>query len=164
MVAHYSKILHDSSLGWAMSGNVHWLWPVFATLHLFGMALVVAWIGAIDLRLLGVAKGLPVRALQALAPIGWLGFAITLVTGVGFYAGTPEQYQNVAFGAKIISIILAGANGVLFYASGMARAVSEVAAGEDAPPTAKLSAAASLILWIGVIFWGRMIPIFSSGF
>src|SRR5262245_12950557 len=159
MVAHYSKILHDSSLGWAMSGNVHWLWPVFSTLHLFGMALVAAWIGAIDLRLLGVAKGLPLKALQVLAPIGWLGLAITLVTGVGFYAGTPEQYQNVAFGAKVTCLILAGANGLLFYTSGMARRVSAVAAGEDAPVTAKLSAAASLLLWISVIFWGRMIPI-----
>jgi hypothetical protein len=164
MITHYSKILHESSLGWAMSGNVHWLWPLFATLHLVGMVLVAAWIGAIDLRLLGVAKGLPVKALQTLAPAGWLGLGITLVTGVAFYAGTPEQYQNVAFGAKMTCLILAGANGLLFYATGMARALSTLPAGEDAPLTMKLSAAASLCFWIGVIFWGRMIPLFTSGF
>jgi hypothetical protein len=29
---------------------------------------------------------------------------------------------------------------------------------------AKLAAASSLFLWFGVMFWGRMLPFFSSAF
>ena len=164
MVAHYSKILHETSLGWAMAGNVHWLWPVCATLHLIGMALLVGCVGALDLRLLGIGKELPVAPLQTLMPIAMVGLTVNLVTGIGFYAGTPDQYQSLAFAAKMGFVLLAGANGLLFHVTGLARQVRTVGAGQDAPTAAKLSAIASLVLWIGVMFWGRMLPVFGNGF
>jgi hypothetical protein len=36
-------------------------------------------------------------------------------------------------------------------------AVPGASAGEDAPFAAKLVAAASLFLWLGVMYWGRML-------
>jgi hypothetical protein len=34
----------------------------------------------------------------------------------------------------------------------------------DAPFAAKLIAASSLFLWLGVIYWGRMLPFLGSAF
>ena len=128
------------------------------------MALVFGCAVIIDLRLLGVARDLPVAPLRRLLPWGVIGFAINVVTGVGFYAGHPAQYQSWVFGAKMLFVALAAVNAVWFYASPLGRAVQKMGAGEDAPPAAKLVAASSLLLWLGVMFWGRMLPSFSSTF
>jgi hypothetical protein len=164
MITHYTKVLHASTLGWALGGGVPWLWPTFATLHFFGMALLIGCIGAIDLRMLGVARGLPLKPMQRLRPLSVLGFAINLFTGIGLYAANPPQYQSFAFAAKMAFVALAGLNALLFYSSGMASRVNQVRAGHDVPLAAKLAAGISLALWIGVIYWGRMLPFFSNTF
>jgi len=158
---YFSQKLHATWLGLAIAGNVPWLWPTLETLHFIGMALLVGCVGTLDLRMLGVAKGLPLGPMQRLVPWGLFGFAINMITGIGFYIGYPDQYQSWAFLAKITFIVLAGANALLFYASGLHRRLELVGAGQDAPMVAKLIAASSLVLWLGVMFWGRMLPSFS---
>jgi hypothetical protein len=162
MVAHYSNILHQTWLGRAVAGGIPWLWPCFEILHLIGMALLIGVVVTLNLRMLGVAKGLPLRPLSRLLPWSILGFTITLITGIGFYIGNPGQYQSLAFGAKMAFIGLAGVNVILFHVTGLSRRVDPIGAGQDVPLAAKLSAAGSLFLWFGVIFWGRMLPFFSS--
>lgn len=164
MIAHYSKILHETSLGWAMGGGIPWLWPVFAILHLIGMAILVGCVGALDLRLLGIGKQLPLGPLRGLIPPALVGFAINLVTGIGFYAGAPDRYHSFAFAAKMGCIVLAGANGLLFYGTGLSARIGGTGPEQEVPLGAKFSAVASLLLWAGVMFWGRMLPVFSNGF
>jgi hypothetical protein len=164
MVMHYSNILHQTRFGWAVAGGVPWLWPCFKTLHFIGMALLIGVAGTRDLRMLGVAKGLPLRPLSRLLPWGILGFLITVITGVGFYMGNPAQYQSVAFAAKMAFVALAGVNTMLFYLTGLSRRVDPVGAGQDVPVAAKLTAVSSLFLWFGVMFWGLMLPFFSNTF
>jgi hypothetical protein len=164
VLTHYSNMLHATWLGWAVAGGVPWLWPLFAILHSFGMALLIGCIGALDLRMLGIGKALPVGPIERLAPWGILGFVITVITGIGFYAGSPEQYQSFAFAAKMACIVLAGANVMLSHLTGLTRRVESVGAGQDAPIAAKLSAITSLSLWIGVMFWGRMLTFFGNTF
>jgi hypothetical protein len=164
MVMHYSKLLHTSWLGWAVAGGIPWLWPLFATLHFFGMALLIGCVGMLDLRMLGIGKMLPVGPMARLLPWGILGFVINLITGIGFYAGNPDQFQSVAFVAKMACLAMAGAHVIWFYRTGLARRVDAVGAGQDVPLAAKLSAAASLCLWLGVMFWGRMLTFYSNSF
>ena len=160
MVWYYARILHRSWLGMAVGGGVPWLWPFFTTLHFFGMVLLIGVVAAIDLRMLGVAKALPLKPLSRLLPWAMLGFALNFVTGLGLYAANPDQFQTWAFFAKMACVVLAVINGLHFYASGLHRRTEAVQAGEDVPPAAKLAAAASLALWFGVIFWGRMLSSF----
>ena len=164
VLRHYSNMLHATWLGWAVAGGIPWLWPLFAILHSFGMALLIGCTGALDLRMLGIGKALPVGPIERLAPWGILGFVITVITGIGFYAGSPEQYQSFAFAAKMACIVLAGVNLILSRLTGLANRVEAVGAGQDVPIAAKLSAAMSLFLWIGVMFWGRMLTFFSNSF
>ena len=165
MIQSFSVWLHSTKLSWAVAGGIPWLWPLCETLHFIGLALLVGIVGVLDLRMLGMAKGLPLAPLQRLMPFAILGFTINLITGCLFFTGDPFQYiHNVAFAFKLLFIGLAGANVMLFYLTGLYRRVDGVGAGGDVPAAAKIVAAVSLFLWIGVMFWGRMLPFIGNAF
>ncbi len=148
--------------------SANWILPVCESLHFIGMSLLVGIVGIFDLRLLGMAKRLPVAPLQRLMPWALLGFLLSLGTGIVFIAGNPRQYVgpplSLSFVAKMFFILLACLNVVFFYATGLKRVVDGVGAGEDAPAGAKVSAVVSLLLWIGVIYWGRILQFFGKSF
>ena len=144
-----------------------WILPVCESLHFIGMALLVGIVGVFDLRLLGMAKRLPVAPLQRLMPWALLGFVLSFGTGMVFIAANPRQYLaplSLSFVAKMFFILLACLNVFLFYASGLKRVADGVGAGEDAPMGAKVSACVSLFLWVGVMYWGRVLQFFGKSF
>ena len=61
-------------------------------------------------------------------------------------------------------IALAGVNVLLFYVTGIARAVEALGPGADTRPGAKVMAATSLVLWLGVIIFGRFLPVLGDAF
>ena len=142
--------------------------PLCESLHFIGMAMLVGVVGVVDLRILGVAKGVPLEPLQRLMPWAVLGFVLNLITGFLFFAANPRQYVgpplSLTFLAKMLFIVLAGMNVGLFYVTGLKRLVDGVGAGDDAPFGAKVCAAVSLFLWIGVMYWGRMLQFFGKSF
>ena len=144
-----------------------WAWPLGETFHFFGIILLVGGVGLFDLRLLGVAKGLPVKAVTRLLPWGVTGFVICVVTGLMFVTGMRANVPmspydvirtNIWLQLKLAFIGLAGLNLGVFYVTGMNRAVDRLGPGEDAPALAKVIAFASLFFWLGVIYFGRLIP------
>ena len=71
---------------------------------------------------------------------------------------TPiHRFDNLAFQLKMLFMALAGINILAFYLTGVSRAVDALGPGDDAPMSAKIIGAVSLFLWIGVIYFGRMI-------
>lgn len=164
-VETFSRWLHGTSLSWAVSGGYPWIWPACETLHFAGMAMLIGTVGLLDLRMLGLVRGLPLKPLNRLLPWGIGGFGINLLTGFLFFAGDPFQYiHNAVFWLKMAFIVLAGINVSVFYFTGMSRRVDSVAAGASVPLSAKVVAATSLILWIGVMYWGRMLPFLGDAF
>jgi hypothetical protein len=143
-----------------------WVVPACQTLHFFGLAMLFGMVGLLDLRMLGVAKRLPIGPINRVAPPwGFAGFILNLITGFLLYAGDPVQYfHNVAFRWKMLFVVLAGLNLCAFLITGMSRKVDTIGSGEDAPRLAKCIAAMSLVLWIGVMYWGRMLPFIGSAF
>ncbi|MAE95245.1 MAG: hypothetical protein CL910_11345 [Deltaproteobacteria bacterium] len=148
--------------------NAHrWVWPLCEVLHFVGLTLLVGIVTVFDLRLLGVAKRMPIAPLRQLLPWAVVGFILCVVTGLVFVTGL---WANVAvrplealqidhfLQLKLLFILLAGINLGAFSMSGMSRAVDSVGAGDEAPALAKVIAASSLFLWVGVIYWGRLIP------
>jgi hypothetical protein len=144
-----------------------WVLPVCESLHFIGMAMLVGIVGMFDLRLLGMAKRLPVAPLQRLMPWALLGFVLSLGSGLVFITANPRQYLaplSLSFVAKMFFILLACLNVLFFYATGLKRAVDGVEAGQDAPLGAKVSAGVSLFLWVGVMYWGRVLQFFGKSF
>jgi hypothetical protein len=155
--------IKHSSLSQLVVG-VPWIWPACETLHFIGMAMLIGVIGVIDLRMLGFMKRLPFAPLHRLLPWGIAGFIINLITGALFFTGDPYQYKdNIAFILKLAFILVAGINVLIFYRAPY-RQVEAMGPGDDAPTSAKVIAATSILLWFGVMYWGRMLPFIGNAF
>ena len=144
-----------------------WGWPLFETLHFFGICLLIGGIGIFDLRLLGMAKELPVSVMRRFLPWGIFGFLLAVVTGLGFVLGLRANLPLNAVDVlktdpflqlKLIFMALAGINLLAFYVTGVSRIVDRLKPGDDAPGLAKFMAGSSLVLWLAVIYFGRLIP------
>lgn len=134
-----------------------WAFPACEALHFIGLCLLVGSVAVMDLRLLGFARSLSIRAIHQLLPWALVGFAINLITGVLFFFSQPAfYYPNVAFRVKLVLILLAGANALWFYFT-VNRDLDSWPAGAEAPRQAKTIAGVSLVLWVAVICFGRFI-------
>jgi len=138
-----------------------WLWPVMETLHYLGLSLLLGTVGMFDLRVLGMAKGIPPEALHKLIPFGIAGFAVNFLTGISFFSGFPEQYfYNPSFWWKGTFMAIAAMNVAVFYLSPSFQQVKAMPAGSDAPFRAKVIAGTSLLCWISVLVCGRLLTFF----
>jgi hypothetical protein len=73
--------------------------------HTFGLALLVGANIVVDLRLLGVARGIPIKPLQQLFRIMWIGFTMNAVTGVLLVIAYPtKSLTNLDFYFKLTII------------------------------------------------------------
>src|SRR5579864_5850393 len=73
--------------------------------HTFGLALLVGANVVVDLRLLGVARGIPLAPLQRLFRIMWIGFVMNAVTGILLVIAYPtKSLTNWDFYAKLTVI------------------------------------------------------------
>ena len=148
-------------------GAYRWVWPLSEVIHFIGLTLLVGIVTIFDLRLLGVAKRMPVAPLRKLLPWSVLGFGLCVFTGLLFVTGLWANVKIHPVEALVIDhflqmkltfIALAGINLLALNSSGMSRAVDGLGPGDDAPPLTKFIAGASLFLWVGVVYWGRLIP------
>lgn len=134
-----------------------WTFPAAEALHFIGLCLLIGSLAIIDLRLLGFARSLPVRAIHRLLLWTWIGFGINLVTGILFiFTQASFYYPNPSFWIKMVLILLAGANALWFQRT-INRELESWPDDADASYQAKVIAGISLALWIGVIFFGRFI-------
>ena len=139
-----------------------WVWPACETLHFLGMSLMFGVLLIVNLRLLGYMKSISFPAVHRLLPFGILGYAVNFVTGMMFFIGEAGQYtENVAFHYKMILMMLAGANYLVLT---VYTGAWEVPAGADAPMWGKVLGASALLLSIGVMYFGRMLPFIGNAF
>lgn len=139
-----------------------WAWPAAETLHFIGLCLLLGVVVVVNLRMLGVMKHVSFAALHRLLPWGILGFGINLITGIVFVITVPEQYtQNVALHWKMGLVLLAAVS-VLYLT--VFDEVWALRPGGDPPLTAKVIAVSTIFLWLGVIYFGRMMPFIGGSF
>ncbi len=135
------------------------LFPLLESAHVIGLAIVVGTVLIIDLRLLGLAT--MHRSFQRLAyeTLPWtLGaFTLTAVTGaLMFITNATVYFHNAYFRAKVVLLVLAALNALVFEQTTRRRVVQWDQAAVP-PRGARAAAAVSLVIWIGVIVAGRMI-------
>lgn len=139
--------------------NTAWGWPTIESLHFIALSVLLGTVGLFDLRVLGVARTIPMPALHRLVPFGVAAFAANIVTGSMFFVSAPDQYMfNPAFRLKLACMAIAGLNVLVFYGA-FARGVPR-GEGARASLAVKLIAAISLAAWLGVIVFGRLITYF----
>jgi hypothetical protein len=101
--------LEQSGLAtWIRESGVLYGYPLVLFLHTLGLSTVVGLSSAIDLRLLGVAPGIPLESLQKTFGLLWAGLALTAVTGtLLFMSDAVKHASNPAFYVKLVFVVLA---------------------------------------------------------
>ena len=160
------------SIGAVVSGATgnSWLWPASETLHFVGLCLLFTVVLLVDLRILGMAKSWSFASLYQLLPLGMLGFALNLATGMLFFLGKPSQYivssaqlfsKAAVFDWKIIFVVLGGLN-VLYFT--LFEDVWKLGPGDNASLRTKFAAASAILVWLGVLICGHMLPFWGIAF
>ena len=158
-VIHYLK--GTTLARWVIS--TPWAWPAAETLHFLGLALLIGIIAPLDVRLLGFIRSIPVTALRSLVPWAVAGFLINLATGMLFFVASPDQYMyNLSWWFKVLFLIVAGVN-MLWFETTQRRRLDAMGTG-DTPVSFKAIGAVSLLSWLMVIYWGRMLPFLGNAF
>ena len=104
----------ESWLGRTMH-ELTWLFGVLETVHFIGLCLLMGAMLLVDLRLLGLMRQAPLRSVLRLLPLAIAGFLANLVSGLGFFASSPEAYwSNPALKLKMVLVLLAGLNALYF--------------------------------------------------
>ena len=153
----------ESNTEWLKSASIaslindsEWAWAAMETIHFVGLSLLFGTVLAVSLRALGVMKVVPFSALHRLLPWGVLGFALNLVSGLVFIIAVPTLYtQAIAIPWKMGAIIAAGMTVLYFTVFDEPWALQ---AGDQATLTAKIMGISNIVLWVAVIYFGRMIP------
>jgi hypothetical protein len=101
--------LEQSGLAtWIRESGVLYGYPLILFLHTLGLSTVVGLSSAIDLRLLGIAPGIPLASLQKTFGLLWAGLALTALTGtLLFVSDAVKHASNPAFYVKLLFVVLA---------------------------------------------------------
>lgn len=137
---------------WVRESNSIWAYPTILTLHTVGLGILVGANWALDLRLLGVARRVPLAPLRQLFPVMWFGFWVNAATGFMLFA--PDATTK---GATMLFVTKLG---LVLLAVIAVKLTDRIVFGRDAEParvtnTARLLAVASLLLWAAAIATGR---------
>lgn len=128
-------------------------------IHTLGIILTAGTIWMVDLRLLGFGlRREPVaNVLQQILPWTWAGFTLMFSTGaLLFCAEAVMVYSSISFRIKIVLILLAGLNALIFHKTVYRGALAWDSTSRT-PPRARLAGILSLTFWIGVVGAGRAI-------
>ena len=127
-----------------------WAYPLLEVAPLWGIALIIGNLMALEVRVWGGAAQLPGSALARLSLVlVALGFALAAGSGLLMFATQPEELlANRAFLTKMALLLLAGCNAAWFHGR---RSLHRL------DLTARLLMLLSALLWIGILLAGRWI-------
>jgi len=157
-IYEWANQLEQSGLGEWLRSTVRAI-PVINSLHVIGLVLVFGTISVVDLRLLGIPSTRRSFKLLAgeLLKWTWLAFALAVVTGfLMFTANATTFYDNTQFRIKMVLLVLAGINMLVFELITV-RSVHQWDKDQPVPVSAKVAGLLSLVLWMGVIVFGRWV-------
>jgi hypothetical protein len=149
--------IHESALANWVRDTI-WVYPLMLTLHAVGLAFAAGLSVALDLRLLGVARALPLDPMRRLQPVFYTALAVNAISGVGLVLNNPAKWLvDPLFYLKIALLVFA-----LIDAELIARRI-RAAAGQL--QSTRVLAAVSLFLWAGAVTAGRLLayPYFGRG-
>jgi len=136
-----------------------YVYPLANAAHILGFAVLVGAIFALDARILGFARAIPLaEAARLLVPVAIGGLILALAAGVAIFSVKPKEYaENPVFLVKIGLIALAIVNAL---ALRLRPAWWAALAGGPVGAGIKVSAVLSIAFWTGALLAGRLIAFF----
>lgn len=165
MIHEYLEALGNSQIGVFMAENPS-AFPWVETFHVMAITTVIGVIAIVDLRLIGVAStSYPVsRLTKSLLPLTWIAFACAVVTGLLLFSSQPlTYYDNFAFRMKMVLLVAAGFNMVVFHLLTM-RGIALWDRDAPVPVAAKVAGILSILIWILIVIFGRWVGFTMSPF
>ncbi|HYR83217.1 MAG TPA: hypothetical protein VE422_03980 [Terriglobia bacterium] len=150
------KTIEESGLStWIRDSPSVFAYWLILSFHAVGMALLVGASAIINLRILGVARDLPLAPLKGLYRIVWIGFWIQVASGVLLLIAYPTKAMtNPDFYIKLTLIALA----VIMMLKIKTRVFSDSSLSETAMMMkGKTLATWSLVFWVGAVTAGRLL-------
>ncbi len=129
--------------------------PGMLILHTVGMAFLVGTNVAVDARILGIARGVPLASMRPFFRVMWIGFWVNAVSGTALLIAYPTKaLTNPVFYLKL-TLIAAG----LVQARWILRHIPpEAGAGDGWTARAmKVRASLSLMCWLSAVTAGRLL-------
>ncbi len=156
-VEGWLTVIEESGLAAAVREGT-WTYPIVEIVHVLGMVVLVGCAFTFDLRLLGLARSLPVTKLAGFVlPWARASMLVAVPTGLLLFAAEATALAgNTAFRLKLILILAAGVNAAVFHRYTLP-SVPDWDREVGTPGAARLAGAASLLLWTGVITCGQLI-------
>jgi hypothetical protein len=156
--------VQDSSIGEWMRTSVKAM-PIVESIHVLAAATVFGTIFIVDLRLLGLPNTRRpfTRVSDEMLRLTWTAFCLAVVTGLLMFAANANTYfENTAFRLKMLALLGAGLNMVIFQ-----RMTFRTVGGwntDALPPLAgRVAGVLSILVWVSVIFFARWIG-FTKGY
>ena len=155
----WAAALENSAISFFIRDST-WLYPLANLAHIYGLALVLGSIVALDLRLLGAGRRVVTAEALArfLTPVMVVGLALSITSGlILFTADASAIAVNPVFRIKMILLILGLANAWAFR-----RLWTQALPGWDvrAPLGGRVQAAGSMVIWLSLATAGRLIAYF----
>jgi hypothetical protein len=129
--------------------------PTVIALHAVGMGLVAGANAAMDFRILGFGRGIPISSLERFVPVMRFGFWLNAVSGIMLLLAYPTKaLTNPVFYLKILCIALALTDTLVIRKQVIHKSALEQSA---VTKKAKILAVVSILLWAGAIVSGRLL-------
>jgi hypothetical protein len=147
--------LEHTDLSTWVRGESMLAFPLILTVHTIGMGFLAGTSSAIALRILGVAKHVPLAAMEKFYPVLWLALGANFVSGVLLLIAYPyKAFTNPVYYLKLSFIALA--------VTLVVKIRKQVLRAPDADRVAlsvhaKRLAALSVFSWVGTITAGRLL-------
>lgn len=141
--------LEATALAAAIRRSV-WAYPALEVVHIASFGVLIGSLLVFELRVFGLARSLQAVPLARLAlGTSVVAFVLAALSGSLLFVSSASEFAaHPAFRVKLVLILIAGANAIVFHARGGVRR-------QDA--AAKTQAAASLLLWLSALTCGRLI-------
>jgi hypothetical protein len=92
---------------WMRESPSLWAFPGILAAHTVGLGLLAGLNGALDLRVLGVAPGVPAEAFRRFLPILWFGLWTNVLSGIALVMAYPTKaLTNPIFHLKLGLIVM----------------------------------------------------------
>lgn len=132
-------------------------YPLVNAAHILALAALFGSILALDLRLLGLFRAVPIAPLAKVLPrVSAAGLALALPTGFALFSVQPFDYLiHPVFPVKLALIALAAANALLLHRTNGWRSV--IAGATTVAPRVRVAAMLSLLGWTCAIVAGRLL-------
>jgi hypothetical protein len=139
---------------WVSESKSLLAYPTILWLHVMGMGVVVGFASLISMRILGIARKLPLQALEGLFPWIWFGFWLNAATGTALLmASATKRVPDPTFWIKMVFVFV----GLVVLQRTRKTVFANLGPEGKLPPNAKPLAWAALVCWLGALTAGRLL-------